>query len=139
MSADAADPSGDDWLATRIRYRRLSIGSLLAGVLGFLLVDTVGPSLAAAGVYWLGFVGFFTIRRVAPMALFDERDLALERRASYDALRVVGAALIIFAPAAAVLEESTRLTVPPVAAGVMFGVAATFGVFGVSYITRRYS
>jgi uncharacterized membrane protein len=115
------------------------MGSLLGGIAGLLLVDVLGPPLAAVGVYWLGVVGFFTIRRTAPMALFDERDHALERRASYDALRVVGAALVIFAPVSSILEENGRLTVPPVAEGMLLGVALTFGVFGLAYVARRYA
>lgn len=139
MPADAAGPSGEEWLATRTRYRRLSMGSLLGGIVGLLTIDAVGPPLAAVAVYWLGVVGFFTIRRLAPMTLFDERDCALERRASYDALRVVGAALIVGAPAAAVLEQMGRLTVPPVVDGALIGIAATFGVFGLAYLARRYA
>jgi hypothetical protein len=92
-----------------------------------------------SGVYWLGIVGFFAVRRAAPMTLFDERDLALERRASYDALRVAGAALVACAPAAGGLEGTGRLTVPPVVDGAIVGVAATFGVFGLAYLARRYA
>ncbi|MEZ3163142.1 hypothetical protein ABNG03_00810 [Halorubrum sp. RMP-47] len=139
MPADAAGQSGDDWLATRTRYRRLSMGSLFGGIVGLLIIDAIGPPLAAVVVYWLGFVGFFTIRRLAPMPLFDERDQALERRASYDSLRVVGAALIIGAPSAAALEQMGRLTVPPVVDGALIGIAATFGVFGLTYLARRYA
>lgn len=92
-----------------------------------------------SGVYWLGIVGFFAVRRTAPMTLFDERDLALERRASYDALRVAGVALVACAPAAGGLEGTGRLTVPPVVDGAIVGVAATFGVFGLAYLARRYA
>lgn len=139
MPADAAEPSGEDWLAARTRYRRLSMGSLLGGVAGLLIADAAGLPLVAVGVYWLGVVGFFAVRRAAPMTLFDERDCALERRASYDALRVVGGGLIVGAPAAAALEQMGRLTVPPVVDGALFGVAATFGVFGLAYLARRYA
>lgn len=139
MPADAADPSGDAWLATRTRYRRLSMGSLLGGIAGLFVVDAVGPPLAAVAVYWLGVGGFFAVRRAAPMPLFDERDRALERRASYDTLRVVGAALIIGAPAAAALERMGRLTVSPVVDGALAGIAASFGVFGLAYLARRYA
>lgn len=138
VPADAAEPSGDDWLATRTRYRRLSLGSLVGGAAGFLFISTVGPPLAAVGVFWLGCVGFFAVRRVAPMTLFDERDRALEHRASYDTLRVVGAVLVVVTPVSLVLEENGWLTVPPVADGVLLGIAATFGVFGVAYVVRRY-
>jgi len=138
VPADATGPSGDDWLATRTRYRRLSIGSLLLGIVGLLAVDAVGLPLVAVGVYWLGIAGFFLIRRAAPMTLFDERARAIERRASYDTLRVAGAVLVVGVPTVAVLEQMDQLTAPPVVDGVIVGVAATFGVFGLAYLARRY-
>lgn len=140
MPADAdSGRSDDDWLVRRTRYRRLSMGSLLAGIAGFVIADAAGAVPAAIGVYWLGIVGFFAVRRAAPMALFDERDLTIERRASHDALRVAGAALVVGAPAAGVLERTGRLTVPPVVDGAVVGVAATFGVFGLAGLARRYA
>lgn len=106
VPADATDPSSDDWLVTQTRYRRLSIGSLVGGIAGFLLMRTVGPLPAAVGIYWVGIVGFFAIRRAAPMALFDEREQTLERQASYDALRVAGGVAVIVIPVSPVIGEN---------------------------------
>ncbi|MFW6321287.1 MAG: hypothetical protein ACOC0Z_05505, partial [Halohasta sp.] len=68
MSADA-DPSSGDWLATRTRYRRLAIGWVLGCIAVSLSMSfyAVGPPLVAVAVFWLGGVGFFAVRRAAPM------------------------------------------------------------------------
>lgn len=130
-----ADPSSEDWLATRTRYRRLGIGSMLGGIAVSMVVYAVGPPLVAVAVFWLGIVGFFAVRRAAPMTLFDERDRALERRASYDTIRVVGAAFFIGAP----MVKVGGLTVPPVVDGALVGIEATVYVFVLAYIARRYA
>jgi uncharacterized membrane protein len=129
---------GGDWLASRRRHRRLAFGVLVAGVLGFVLADALAYPILGVGVYWLGFAGFFAVRRWAPTALFDERDCALERRASYDTLRIAAVALVVLAPAAATLEDVGYFELPAPVEGAIWGYAVLFLVFGVAYLGRRY-
>lgn len=126
------------WLARRRRYRRLSFGVLAACVLGFVLANRFGIPVIGVGVYWLGFVGFFAVQRWAPMALFDERDCALERRASYDTLRLAGLALVLLAPAAATLEAVGYYEIPTFVEGAIWGYAGLYLVFAIAYLGRRY-
>jgi len=129
------------WLARRRWYRRLLYGVLVAGIAGFVLAGRVGRPLLAVAIYWTAFLGFLGVRRFSPMVLFDERDVALERRASYDALRLAGVALIVGAPAAFVLAEAGFDGVseaPPRIEGVLLGYAGLFVAFGVAYLARRY-
>lgn len=126
------------WLGRRRRYRRLAFGTLIAGIIGFLGASFLDYPGVGLGLYWLGFVGFFGVRRWAPMALFDERDLALERQSSYDTLRLAGIALITLAPATATLEEVSAYEIPAILEGAIWGYAALFVVFGASYLARRY-
>jgi uncharacterized membrane protein len=126
-----------DWLARRKRYRRLLYGVLGVGIVGFFLADRGGRPIVAVGIYWAGVLGFFAVRRFSSVALFDERDRTLERRASHDALRLAGAALIIAAPAAFALSETGRYEPPPPVDGVLLGYAALSIVFGAAYLLRR--
>lgn len=110
----------------------------MAGVAGFALADAVGYPVAGVGIYWLGFVGFFAARRWAPMSLADERDCALERQASYDAVRLIGVALVVLAPTAAALDEVGYYETPPAVEGAIWGQVALFAVFGAAYLVRRH-
>lgn len=126
------------WLARRRRYRRLAFGILMGGVVGFAIADGTGYPVVGVGIYWLAFVGFFAVRRWAPVALFDERDCALERQASYDTVRLAGLALVVLAPTAAALEEVGYYETPPAVEGAVWGYVVLFAVFGVAYLGRRY-
>lgn len=134
--AEAASES--EWLTRRRRYRRLAFAVLIVGSLGFVLAGAVGHPVVGVGVYWLGFVAFFAVRRRAPMRLSDERDCALERQASYDTIRLFAVALVVLAPAAATLEEVGSYEIPPAVDGAIWSGVALFAVFGISYLVRRY-
>ena len=138
MKPTANNAESNDWLARRTRYRRVAFGSLVVGIVGFVLADVVNAPVVGVGVYWVGFVGFFAVRRWAPMTLFDERDCALERQASYDTLRLAAVGLVLLAPTAATLEEIGYYNTPPLVEGVLWGYAGLFAVFGVAYLARRY-
>lgn len=134
----AEEVTNSDWLTRRRRYRRLAFGVLLAGALGFVLTDMIGYPVVGIGIYWLGFVGFFAVRRLAPVRLSDERDCALERQASYDTIRLAAVALVVLAPTAATLDEVGYYEVSPAVEGAIWSGVALFVVFGISYLVRRY-
>lgn len=133
-----SDSATGGWLDERRRYRRLSFGMLAAGLVGFVVANWIGFPITGVGVYWFGFVGFFVVRRWAPMELFDERDCAHERQASYDTLRLAGLALVALAPAAATLDEVGYYEIPPAVQGAIWSYAGLFIVFGTAYLGRRY-
>lgn len=135
MVEDAAE---SDWLSRRRRYRRMAFGVLAAGAIGYVIAVAINYPIIGVGIYWLGFVGFFAVKWWVPITLFDERDCALERQASYDALRLVGVALIVLGPTAGTLAEIGYYELPPVAVGALFGGVALYAVFGISYLVRRY-
>lgn len=134
----ANNSSEQDWLTRRTRYRRVAFGLLVAGITGFALADVANYPVIGVAIYWLGFVGFFAVRRWAPMELFDERDCSLERQASYDTLRLAAVALVLLAPTAATLEEIGYYAIPPIVEGAIWSYAGLFAVFGVAYLARRY-
>lgn len=113
-------------------------GSVLAGTAGFIIAETLGYPLIGVGVYWTGCLAFVGIWRGASVAIYDERDVALERRASFLTLNAVAVAGIIAWPAVLVLSETTTYTAPPEFSGALLGFAAMYGLFGVIYLTLRY-
>lgn len=127
-----------EWLVRRRQTRRLTFGILLVGVVGFLLADAVGRPVLGVGIYWAGVLGFFAVRRWSDVSLADERDCELERRASYDALRIAAVALVVGAPATVVLREAGYLEFSPTLQGAIVGYIALFLVFGIAYVVRRY-
>jgi uncharacterized membrane protein len=131
------DRAGTDWLATRRRYRRMAFGMLVVGVIAFVAGDILDYPVAGLSLYWLGFLGFLAIQRWAPMRLFDERECTLERRASYDAVRVVAVVLIGLAPATATLEAVGEFETPATVQGALWGYVVLFVVFAVAYLWRR--
>lgn len=111
---------------------------LIAGIVAFAILDYLGYVLAGVAIYWSGFAGMFVVRWYAPVSLADERDQAIEQRASYDTLRIAAVALIAGAPAIAVLEAADVYTAPSTLDGAVWGFVALFAVFGVTYLVRRY-
>jgi len=123
----------------RIRfYRRLLYGFLAVGVVGFLVVETLGYPLVAVALYWGGLLGMLGVKFGTSVQLFDERDRALERRASNLTLYLVGGALIIAAPAVFALEATGRYEVSPAVSGALLGFSAMFLLFGAVYLAVRY-
>lgn len=126
-------------LARKRRYRRLMVGSALGGVAGGLVFRGVlGYPLLGEAVYWLGIVGFLAVWRGTSVTLFDERDAALERRASHLTLTLFAGVLVVGAAAARVLSYTGAYAVPSEAWAVLWGYVAVFATFGVTYAWLRY-
>jgi len=114
------------------------VGSIVVAVLLGLGLRALGQPLLGEAVYWLGILAFFGIWFGSPMTLFDERDLAIERRASHLTLLLAGAVLVVGASSVRVLSTLGVYEVPPVASGVLYGYVGLFATFAVVYLWLRY-
>ena len=126
-----------DWLRRRRRYKRLMYGSLAAGIIGLFVGSYLDRFLAGVVVYWAGFVGMIGIWQFSPVELYDERDTAIERKASDYTLGVFAFVLVLGAPGGIALEESGVATLPPAFGGAMWALVAVYAVFGVIYTALR--
>lgn len=123
----------------RIRlYRRLFVGSIVAGVAAALALRFLDYPLLGEAVYWVAIVVAVVILLGTAVPLFDERDAALERRASHVTLSLFAVVLVVGASAARVLPRVSDLTVPPEVVGALYGYVALFATFAVAYLWLRY-
>ncbi|WP_232820473.1 DUF2178 domain-containing protein [Halorussus litoreus] len=126
-------------LARKRTYKRLMFGVLLGGVgLALLLREVLGYPLISEAVYWLGIVGFFAIGFGTSLTLFDERDRALERRASHLTLNIMAPVLATVASVGRLLPRLTDYALPAEIWPALYGVIAVYAVFGISYTVLRY-
>ena len=125
--------STTEWLTRRRRYKRLMYGSLLVGILGLLVGAFVDQFIAGVFVYWAGFFGMLAVWRLSPVDLYDERDTALERKASGYTLNVFAFVLVLGAPGGLVLEYGGVVGLPASFHGAVWALIAVFVVFGVTY------
>lgn len=126
-------------LAKKRRYRRLMLGFIAAGVGGALVLrELLNYPLLSEAVYWVGILGFLAVWQGTSLTLFDERDDALERRASQLTLVLLAPILVIAASATRVLPKVSDYTVPSEISYALYGFLAVYAVFGVVYVTLRY-
>ena len=139
MTQTHSGSSPTDRLALQRKYRRLMISSILGGVaIALLLRDILAYPLVGEVVYWLGIVGFFVIWWRSPVQLFDERDAALERRASHVTIYVIGAVLVVGATTARVLPRISVYDVPDAAIYGLYAYITVFVVWAIAYLGLRY-
>jgi peptidoglycan/LPS O-acetylase OafA/YrhL len=119
-------------------YRRLMYGAVLAGTAGFAVASAVDRTLIGVALYWAGFLAFLGLWRGTAVTLFDERDCALERRASHVTLNVLAAVGILAWPSVVVLSEVTDYSPPPEYRGGLLAFAAVYVVFAAVYVALRY-
>ena len=131
------ESSTTDRLSRRRTYRRLMFGSVLGGAAVGLVLRNLDYPLVGEAVYWVGILAFFAIWKGVDVQLMDERDWALERRASLTALQIVGAVAVLGASAARLLTWLTDYTVPAVVWGALYGYIGLFIAFGVAYLWHR--
>jgi len=106
--------------------------SVLAGSLGFVGGVELGYDLVGLAVYWAGILSFLAVWRGSNVELYDERDKAIERRASFVSLVVVGVVMVVAMSVFTALESTSGFEPPVVFEGALLGYAATMGVFGVT-------
>ncbi|MDS0258384.1 DUF2178 domain-containing protein [Haloarcula sp. S1CR25-12] len=124
-------------LSKRRTYRRLMYGSVLGGTAVSLLLRYFDYPLVGEAVYWVGLLAFFVIWKGSDVQLMDERDWALERRASLTALQLVVAVAVPGAAALRLLTWLTDYTAPPIVRGAFYGYIGLFIAFGLSYLWHR--
>lgn len=130
--------SATNRLSKQRRYRRLMVGCVLGGVAAALALRYLDYPLLGELAYWLGIVGSLAIWRGTSIALFDERDQALERRASHLVVLAFVPVLVVGAAAARVLSYTGTYTVPSEIWAVLWGYVALYAAFGVAYAWLRY-
>jgi uncharacterized membrane protein len=111
--------------------------SVAVGVVGFLLADELGYSLVGLGLYWAGLVAFVGIWKETSVSLFDERDAALERRASHLTLQIAAVVGFVVMTALVVIEEVGG-GAPELVWGGFLALSGLFVLFGVVYTVLRY-
>jgi len=119
-------------------YRRLLYGCLAVGVSGFLVAEALEYPLVAVTIYWGGLLGMLAVKFGTSVRLFDERDRALERRASNVTIYLVAGALIVAAPAVFALEATGGYEAPPTVSSILFGFSAMFLLWGAVFLVLRY-
>ena len=124
-------------LSTRRRYKRLMYGALFVGILGLFVGVLVDQFVAGVVVYWAGFFGMLAVWKLSPIDLYDERDTAIERKASGYTLNVLAFVLVVGAPGGIVLERGGVVELPAAFDGAMWTLVAVFVLFGVTYTALR--
>ncbi|MFB6104845.1 MAG: hypothetical protein ABEJ57_07185 [Halobacteriaceae archaeon] len=131
--------TGGDPVALRRRNRRLVVGAVVTGVvLGIGLRDGAGYPLAGELLYWLGIVVALAIWWTSPVPLFDERDRALERRASHRTILVLAVVLVVGASLARLLSITATVTVPTAVWTMLWVSAGVILVWVGNYVVVRY-
>ena len=139
MSPTDSHQTTTDWLSKRRLYRRLMSVLLLGGVgIGLVLRLLLERPLLGEAIYWVGVLGFLAVWFGSPVTLFDERDKALEQRASVLTLGVFAVVFPVSASAARVLSYTDTIEVPAEIWTVLWGYVALYGVFAGIYGWLRY-
>lgn len=113
-------------------------GSLLIGILGLFVGIRFEQFVLGVLVYWAGFFGMLGVWYFSPVTLYDERDTAIERKASDYTLGVFAFVLVLGAPGGAVLEAGGFVTLPDAFHGAVWVLVAVYVVFGVIYTALRH-
>lgn len=130
--------AGRTRLAKQRRYRRLMYGSLLGGVVGFILADELGYQLVGLAVYWIGILAFVGIWKGTSVQLFDERDVSLERSASLLTLKIAGVVGVLWMSTMVVVNAATTVDIPDRVWGGFLTLSGLFVLYGVIYLVLRY-
>ena len=130
--------AGTDVLEKRRRYRRLFVGTIVVGAVAGLSLRALDYPMVGEAVYWVAILGALAVWLGTSVSLFDERDAALERRASQLTISISAVVLVVGASAARVLPRVTDLAVPPEVWGALYGFLALFATWAVSYVWLRY-
>ena len=121
-------------LAKQRKYRRLLFGVLFGGVaVALLLREVLGYPLVSEAVYWVAVLGFFTVLFGSSVTLFDERDKALEERASRWTLTILAPILAITASVGRLLPRVSDYALPEAVWPVLYGFIGVYVLFAVVY------
>jgi len=113
-------------------------GSLLGGVLGFVIAVELGYQLVGLAVYWVGILTFVGIWKGTSVQIFDERDINLERSASLLTFKIAGVVGVLWMSALVVVDTTTTVEVPDRVSGGFLTLSGLFVLYGVVYFVLRY-
>ncbi|WP_396611208.1 DUF2178 domain-containing protein [Haloferax sp. S1W] len=125
-------------LSKQRRYRYLMYAFLLGGVAVGLGLRVLDYHVLSEAVYWVGIVGALVVWKGTSITLFDERDKAIDRRASQLTMTLTGALLVVGASTARLGTHLGLVDVPPMVHGALYGYISVFVIFGLSYFWVRY-
>ncbi|THE64767.1 hypothetical protein D8Y22_10945 [Salinadaptatus halalkaliphilus] len=138
--------SGRQQLEQRNRYRRLMNVSLWGGIAGLFVATLIWVFVpddlivfAGVGVYWLGFVGYLAIWKGTCETLFDEREQAMELKASGLTLGVLAYVVVFGVPGMVVLSATGTYTVPSAIWDALVGYVGVFVLFAIAYTYVQYT
>lgn len=124
-------------IETRRRYKRLMFGCLAVGIVGLLIGSFLDLHLTGVLIYWAGFFGMLGVWQFSPVTLYDERDTAIERKASDYTLGVFAIAGVLAIPGLVALEAEGILTLPAAFGGIALTFVVVFVLYGVIYTVLR--
>ena len=122
----------------RRRYKRLMYGSLAAGIVALPVLSFLDQYLLGVLIYWAGFFGMLAIWKFSPVTLYDERDIAIERKASDYTMAVFAFVLVLGAPGGIGLERAEILALPEAFHGAMWALVTLYVAYAAIYTTLRY-
>ena len=124
------------------RYRRSIIGLAAVGVVALLAGMAVGRSLTGLVIYALAVLGMFGVLAYGhvsdSVALGDEREQRLERRASHLTFQMFGYAGLCTFVALFLLDASGRYEIAGAAETLLYAFSAVSLTWGAVYILLRY-
>ena len=125
--------------SARKRYKRIAYALLGAGIAALFVAIALDRFFLGVALYWAGGIGMGLVQRFSPATLYDERDAAIERRASQTTLNVFAYAFVLGTPGGLVLAETGHVDLPGEFYGATWTLFAVFVVFGaaVLYYGRR--
>ena len=135
-------------------------GSILVGVVGFLAALELEHPLIGLAVYWVGILGFvgiwkgtsvqlyagelYAVRQQLSLwkgtsvQLYDERDAALERRASQLTIQVIAVVAVLLMAVLVIVEATEAMEVPPRVVGGFLTLSGLGLLYGAIYLFVRY-
>ena len=113
-------------------------GSILVGVVGFLAALELERPLVGLAVYWVGILGFVGIWKGTSVQLYDERDAALERRASQLTIQVIAVVAVLLMAVLVIVEATEAMEVPPRVVGGFLTLSGLGLLYGAIYLFVRY-
>ncbi|WP_435194850.1 DUF2178 domain-containing protein [Natronomonas sp. EA1] len=123
------------------RYRRLFFGIITIGVVAFLAAMLVGQFLAGLVVYTVavvaGFALFFYVRFSDSLAMGDERENELERRASHLTFELFGYGGLFTFITLFFLDATGRYTLDGPAETLLYAFAVVSLGWGLVYAVLR--
>jgi hypothetical protein len=113
------------------------VGLVLGGTLAAIGLRELNYPVVGETLYWLAILGFLAVWKWSPVQLFDERDTAMERRASHRTLTLLVPMFVVGASVSRLATWLGWFTVPAVVWGALYGFLVVYAVFGLAYLQER--